>query len=131
MMNTTPQFTWDHIHILTTNEEQTIRWFADILGAEIVKTPARTEARFGPLRIFFQQVSEGDKIGPSPAHQHRGLDHFALFAKDVDAVAADLKAKGVKITKGPVTPRPGVRVCFIEGPDGISIELLERDEKYK
>jgi hypothetical protein len=23
-----------------------------------------------------------------------------------------------------------VRICFIRGPQGISIELLERDEKY-
>lgn len=131
MTNIKPQFTWDHIHILTSNEEQAIRWFADVLGAEIVQTPARTEARFGALRIFFQQISADDKIGPAPAHQHRGLDHFALSVKDVDDVAAALKAKGVTFTKGPVTPRPGVRVCFIEGPDGVSIELLERDPKYK
>jgi hypothetical protein len=29
-----------------------------------------------------------------------------------------------------VTPRPGIRICFITGPDNISIELLERDAKY-
>jgi hypothetical protein len=28
------------------------------------------------------------------------------------------------------TIRPGLRVCFLRGPQGISIELLERDQKY-
>ena len=50
--------------------------------------------------------------------------------KDIDAVAAEIKAKGVEFTKEPTTIRPGVRICFIRGPQGISIELLERDQKY-
>ena len=44
----------------------------------------------------------------------------------IDAIAADLKAKGVKFTREPTTVRPGTRVCFIEGPQGVSIELLDR-----
>ena len=61
---------------------------------------------------------------------YQGLDHFGLTVKDIDAVAAEIKAKGVEFTKPPTTIRPGVRICFIRGPQGISIELLERDKKY-
>ena len=39
-------------------------------------------------------------------------------------MAAEIKAKGVEFTKEPTTIRPGVRICFIRGPQGISIELL-------
>ena len=35
----------------------------------------------------------------------------------------------MEFTKEPTTTRPGVRICFIRGPHGISIELLERDKK--
>ena len=49
----------------------------------------------------------------------------------LDAIAAELKAKGVEFTKPPQTPRPGIRICFLRGPQGISIELLERDAKYR
>ena len=45
----------------------------------------------------------------------------------IDAIAADLKAKGVEFTREPTTIRPGVRVCFIRGPEGVSIELLDRN----
>lgn len=69
-------------------------------------------------------------VSPPPLHPHQGLDHFGLTVKDIDAVAAEIKAKGVVFTREPTTLRPGVRVCFIRGPEGISIELLERDKKY-
>ena len=66
----------------------------------------------------------------SPQGTASTLDHFGLTVKDIDAVAAAIKAKGVEFTKEPTTIRPGVRICFLRGPQGISIELLERDKKY-
>ena len=50
--------------------------------------------------------------------------------KDIDTVAAELKRQGVAFTTEPTTIRPGVRVCFIRGPQGVSIELLERDPRH-
>ena len=47
----------------------------------------------------------------------------------IDALAADLKKKGVEFTREPTTVRPGVRVCFIRAPEGVSIELLDRSAK--
>ena len=61
---------------------------------------------------------------------YQGLDHFGLAVRDIDAVAAALKAKGAEFTMEPRTIRPGLRICFLRGPQGISIELLDRDEKY-
>ena len=63
---------------------------------------------------------------PPPTRRTRGLDHFGLSVTGIDAIAADLKAKGVKFTRDPTTVRPGTRVCFIRGPQGVSIELLDR-----
>jgi lactoylglutathione lyase len=33
----------------------------------------------------------------------------------------------VEFTREPTTVRPGVRICFIRGPEGVSIELLDRN----
>jgi len=125
-----PQLTMDHIHIFTASPEASAKWFADALGAEIVTSPVRIEAKLGGLRVFFEPVKEGAGVGSAPKSPHKGLDHFAFAVKDLDLVAADMKARGVVFTKEPQTNRPGVRICFIEGPDGIAIELLERDPKY-
>ncbi|SDI19716.1 Catechol 2,3-dioxygenase [Bradyrhizobium lablabi] len=131
MPESAPQFVWDHLHIFTSDAEETARWFAGVLGAEIVRSPVRIEVRFGALRIFVDESLEGNVTNPPAVPSRRGLDHFGLLVKDIDFVASQLKAKGVKFTKEPQTARPGVRMCFIEGPQGISIELIERDTKYK
>ena len=47
----------------------------------------------------------------------------------LDAMCRDiagLKAKGVEFTEEVHEVRAGVRICFIRGPQGISIELIER-----
>jgi catechol 2,3-dioxygenase-like lactoylglutathione lyase family enzyme len=75
-------------------------------------------------------VASGDGVNAPPTTPYQGLDHFGLTVKGIDAVAAELKAKGAVFTKEPITIRPGVRICFLRGPQGISIELLERDAKY-
>ena len=84
----------------------------------------------GGAKIFIAPLEGDSVVNPPPPHPHQGLDHFGLTVKDIDAVAAEIKAKGVTFTREPTTIRPGIRICFIRGPEGISVELLERDKKY-
>jgi catechol 2,3-dioxygenase-like lactoylglutathione lyase family enzyme len=46
--------------------------------------------------------------------------------QDIDKVVAGLKAKGAEFTMELKQARPGVRICFVRGPEGVSIEVLER-----
>ena len=87
----------------------------------------RIDLKLGGANIFIAPVQPGDGVNPAPATPCQGLDHFGLTVRGIDAVAAELKANGVEFTREPTTVRPGVRVCFIRGPQGISIELLERN----
>ena len=123
-----PTYTWDHVHIRTPDVEAMATWFADMLGAEIVRKPAMVIIELGGGRVFLAEATSD--VHAPPAIPYQGLEHIGLAVKDIDAVAASLKAKGVKFTTEPTTLRPGTRVCFISGPLGISIELLERDPKY-
>ena len=124
------KFTWDHIHLRTTDPEATAKWYERMLGAEVIRTmqqgAPRIDLRLGGADIFIAPVTAGDGVNPPPTTPYRGLDHFGLTVTGIDAIAADLKAKGVEFTKEPVTIRPGVRICFIRAPEGVSIELLER-----
>ncbi|QCK85518.1 VOC family protein [Phreatobacter aquaticus] len=122
--------TWDHIHLRSPDPEATAQWFKEMLGAEIVQGPGRIDLKLGGADVFIAPTKDGDGVGAPPVTPYQGLDHFGLTVTDIDAVAAELKAKGAVFTMEPKTIRPGVRICFIRGPQGISIELLERNAKY-
>jgi catechol 2,3-dioxygenase-like lactoylglutathione lyase family enzyme len=123
-------FAWDHIHLRTTNAEEAAKWYERVLGAEIIRSmqqgKPRIDMKIGGANVFLYELTGGDGVNPPPKTPYQGLDHFGLAVTGIDAIAADLKAKGVKFTREPTTVRPGTRVCFIEGPQGVSIELLDR-----
>jgi lactoylglutathione lyase len=125
-----PTVIWDHVHLRSPDPEATAAWLEDVLGGEIIRGTGRIDVKLGGANVFIAPVTTGDGVNTSPVTPYQGLDHFGLTVKDIDAVAAEIKAKGVEFTKEPTTIRPGVRICFIRGPQGISIELLERDKKY-
>jgi lactoylglutathione lyase len=125
-----PIVTWDHIHLRSPDPEATAAWLENILGGVIIRGPGRIDVKLGGANVFIAPVTPGDGVNTPPVTPYQGLDHFGLTVKDIDQVAAEIKAKGVEFTKEPTTIRPGVRICFIRGPQGISIELLERDKRY-
>ena len=53
-------------------------------------------------------------------------DPAADFKTALDAALADHRARGTRITAEAQQVRPGVRIAFLEGPDGVVLELLER-----
>ena len=125
------KYTWDHIHLRTTNPEVMAKWFEEKLGAEVVRTmqqgKPRIDLKLGGASIFIAPVADGDGTNGAPTIPYRGLDHFGLAVNGIDEIAADLKKKGVEFTREPTTVRPGTRVCFIKAPEGVSIELLDRN----
>lgn len=129
-----PSFSLDHIHLRTPDIEATARWFEHVFGAAIIRTmqqgAPRIDLKLGGTKIFLAQVKAGDGVNAPPVTPYQGLDHFGLSVSDIDAVAAGMKAKGVEFSQEPQVPRPGIKTCFLRGPQGISIELLERDPKY-
>jgi len=134
MPNAVPNYRWDHVHLRSPDPEATAAWFERILGAQVIRSTVegkpRIDLKLGGADVFIMPVAPGDKVNPPPVTPYQGLDHFGLAVSGIDAVAADLKAKGVEFTMEPRTIRPGLRICFLRGPQGISIELLERDQKY-
>src|SRR5258707_12790459 len=124
-----PTVTWDHVHLRSPDPEATAAWLHDILGGEIIRGPGRIDVKLGGANVFIAPVAAGDGVNTPPVTPYQGLDHFGLTVKDIDAVAAEIKAKGVEVTKEPTTIRAALRICFIRGAQGISGVVLERDKK--
>jgi lactoylglutathione lyase len=126
--------TWDHVHLRSPDPEATAQWFEQMLGAQVKRSTQdgkpRIDVKLGGANIFIAQVNAGDGVNAPPTTPYQGLDHFGLTVSGIDAIAAELKKKGVEFTREPQVPRPGIKICFLRGPQGISIELLDRDPKY-
>src|SRR5206468_7668673 len=105
-------YTWDHVHIRTRDPEATAQWFERMLGAEVIRSmqqgKPRIDLKLGGANIFIAPVEPGDGVNPPPLTPYQGLDHFGLTVDGIDALVAELKAKGVEFTRGPTTVRPGV-----------------------
>lgn len=120
---------FDHIHLKSLDAEAAGRFYVDNLGATFVgraelASGLRVTLRLAGLDLFIDQVAAG--TAPGASRPHLGLEHIGLKVPNLDAAAAELKAKGVVFTVEPQDFRPGLRIAFILGPDGVSVELLER-----
>ena len=124
------RFTWDHIHLRSPNPKATAAFYERMFGAEVIRTmqqgKPRIDLKVGGANVFILPVVPGDKTNPPPTSPYQGLDHFGLSVTGIDAVVADLKAKGAEFTMEPNNIRPGIRIAFLRGPEGVSIKLLER-----
>jgi lactoylglutathione lyase len=128
------KFAWDHIHLRSPNPEATAAFYERMFGAEVIRTmqqgKPRIDLKVGGANVFILPVVPGDKTNPPPTSPYQGLDHFGLAVTGIDAVVAELKAKGAEFTMEPNNIRPGIRIAFLRGPEGVSIELLERSPAY-
>ena len=123
------QFTFDHIHLRSPDPEATAVFYERMFGAEVLRSTQqgepRVDIRLGGQDIFIAPI-KGDNTAPPPSMPYRGLEHIGLAVTGIDQVVAELKAKGAEFTMEPTSIRPGIRICFVRGPENVAIELLER-----
>jgi catechol 2,3-dioxygenase-like lactoylglutathione lyase family enzyme len=124
------KFTYDHIHLRSPDPEATAAYYERMFGAQVIRTQqqgqTRIDLKLGGADIFIAPVPPDSSVNPPPVTPYQGLDHFGLSVTGIDAVVAELKAKGAEFTMEPTNIRPGIRIAFVRGPQGVSIELLER-----
>jgi catechol 2,3-dioxygenase-like lactoylglutathione lyase family enzyme len=125
--------TWqsDHIHFKCSDFEKTAAFFKENFGAKEVSRHDSSGMMIltldiGGLWYNFSPMRTGETLNEGPGVRY-GVYHISFKAKDLAAEAAKLKARGVKFTVDVKQSSPTVKMAFIEGPDGISIELLQRD----
>jgi catechol 2,3-dioxygenase-like lactoylglutathione lyase family enzyme len=114
-----------HIVIATADPASSLAWFASTFGGKVVK------AQGGLDGISYGGVWVLAKKGASEPSAGHAIDHIGFRPVNVDTSVTDMKAKGVKVT---TEPRPlvlpsgaAMRLAFIEGPGGVRIELVQRD----
>lgn len=122
-------FEFSHIHIYCSDVEASERWFVDGLGAEVVERGDSRGApsislRLGGAPITLRAAREDERLAP-PGPRAFGTDHFGMMVPDLDVAAAELERRGVEFEVEPFLFRPGRRIAFVRGPDGVRVELQQ------
>jgi catechol 2,3-dioxygenase-like lactoylglutathione lyase family enzyme len=122
----------DHVHLRCSNYEATVRFLVENLDA---KEEGRVTNPGGSVTVTLRiagslyKVSPkkpGDTAGPHAELPHHEVYHLGFETDDLSAELAKMKARCTKVTQDLVQVNPQLQYAFIEGPDGISIELLQK-----
>ncbi len=109
-----------HVHTRVPDPDAAFSWYGEMFGGERARFRDRIDGlKYGDVWLFAQQ---GDSL-PSMG---RAIDHVAWRTRNLDATAADLRARGVAFTLEPQQFTPAVRISFLDGPAHTRIELLQR-----
>lgn len=125
---------FDHVHLVSTDPQATARWYADTLGGAIGKSgevqgAPQIYVSWGSAMIIVCGQRPGENPAGKPGLQW-GIHHFGLqVTGDFDAFCAGLRDRGVKFTKDPTQANPTTRIAFVQAPDGVSVELLQRSNQ--
>jgi glyoxylase I family protein len=121
-----------HIAILTDDYEKSKRFYTEVLGFTIIRETYRTERKSykldlaiaGLYQIELFSFPDFRERGSYP--EAKGLRHLAFAVDDVNAAAAELKAKGVPVEEVRIDELTRKRFVFFTDPNGQPLELYER-----
>ena len=128
----------DHISLATRSIDESIKFYTEILGLELVGTEEVAEQK---VRTSFLPVGETEieilestaPDGPIAKYidkKGEGIQHIALRVDDLEAALEELKGKGVRlIDETPQRGAGGRKIAFIhpKATNGILLELCQRD----
>jgi lactoylglutathione lyase len=130
-------FKYDHVHLRSPDPEATAQFYENMFGAEVSRSlyPAGTRfagqpritMKLGGTSFFVAPADPRTPNGDPPKAPHFGLEHIGLRVENLDAAAAELKGKGAHFTMEPVTFTPGTKIAFVQAPQGVLVELIQRD----
>jgi len=126
---------WDHVALSVPNIAESIAGYDKMLGFKDVRrggppTGQQTAAiRRGNITIELFQLPNAAPLpesrrNPSEDFRTHGVKHFGFEVKNLPAVLAELKAKGVKMAFE-MRDNPGTAFAFISDKAGNAIELIE------
>ena len=125
-----------HTMVRITNEEESLKFYCDILGMELARKVENEKGRYTNYFLHAPEDKDNYHSKKAPAleltynwdpEDYTGGRNFGHLAYKVDNIydfCQKLMDYGVEINR---PPRDG-NMAFIKSPDGISIELLQNGD---
>ena len=121
-MSDEPQAKLHHTHLMASDVEQTISFFRDVFGGEVVADEAMAGSRNVLIDIGGGRVNLYDHA----PNQRGPVNHLGIQVHDLADAVARLQAAGYE-------PRPikidgPLSYSMVEGPDGLLFEIFHFDD---
>ncbi|HKN01921.1 MAG TPA: lactoylglutathione lyase [Candidatus Binataceae bacterium] len=122
-----------HTMIRVGNLDESLKFYCDNLGMKLLRKNDFPGGRF--TLAFVGYGGEADHTVVELTYNYgvekydigTAFGHLAVGVDDIYKTCADLKAKGVKVSREPGPMAHGSTViAFIEDPNGYKIELIQR-----
>jgi lactoylglutathione lyase len=118
----------DHIHVTNPDPKKAARFYVDIMGAKI------TSERIIPDRIIIDldlggiplRISSRTGADDNLGGLKLGLHHIGLLVDDLDQATKLMKQNGVKFIVEPYSTETGDKIAFIQTPDGVIFDLIQK-----
>ena len=123
----------NHIHLKASDPRKTAEWYVKAFAFKITSDETRV---FGDRFVRCQSedgtpvnisgARTGERLGPGDASAHHGLEHFGFDSDNLEADIKRLEGLGARLLEGPIEIPGGPRICFIQAPDDVRVELIQR-----
>jgi lactoylglutathione lyase len=123
-------YTLDHIHFRCRDVDLSAVYYEKMFNARRVGSGNAqgmpiTILEVGGQRFALSPKRDDVHIAVGPDEPGWGIYQIGFKVENADTALEELRAKGAQILRGPLVVRPGVRVFFVQGPDGVEIEIME------
>ena len=125
-------FTYNHLHFRSEDPDAAARFYCDNFGAVITSERPLSTTKSIQLAMNGQPLmtisgrAEGEDPVPGSNEPRYGLDHFGFEVDDMESAVVHLRANSVHFICEPWTMPSGSTVAFVEAPDHVSLELIQR-----
>jgi catechol 2,3-dioxygenase-like lactoylglutathione lyase family enzyme len=124
----------NHVHIRSADPHASASWYEKHFDAKLVSerevmpgTITLSLELGGPVRLNVSSKPAGSSDERAVADLNRlGLEHFGFAVEDLEADLDRLQRDGVRIVLPITEVVGGTRLAYIEGPDDVLIELVQR-----
>lgn len=118
-----------HTMMRVSNIEKSLKFYQNLLGLKLSHTLDLDDCKLYylsdgesdfelELTQNFENPSEGYNLGTQ-------FGHFAFEVPSIDEFTKNMKDFGVEYLYEPFEIKPGLRIAFLQDPDGIQIEVIE------
>jgi catechol 2,3-dioxygenase-like lactoylglutathione lyase family enzyme len=110
-----------HVHLSVPDPQAVLAWYHERLGGERGKLGGSDGLRYGNVWLLAARAA-----APTPSAE-RAIMNVAFRVANLQQAVSELQTKGVQVVSAP-RQIGDLWYAFVEGPDGVRTELLQRPE---